>query len=489
MLINTVKLVSRLSKYAIILMLLALVVFLGARIYISLHGPALSIWHTYVPNEVAAADIKNMTWKDYTEAEEKIFQEVRAEVIEQIESHEKQPFNRYYQYSSTYPGSFKHDWNRSYQKQPLGEAKGSLVLLHGLTDTPYSLRHFAAHYVEQGFAIVAIRLPAHGTVPAALTDVQWQDWVAATELAVKEAQRLAPNKPLHLIGFSNGGALAVKYVLDTLDNPTLPKVDKVILISPMIGITEFARFAGVAGWPAVFPPFVKTAWLGVVPEFNPFKYNSFPVNGAKQSYALTQTIQSQIHALQAKNALTNLPPILTFQSVMDATVSTRAIITSLYNLLPDNGSEIILFDLNRSDLFKLLLRSSASNAINTLLPPAPRRYHTSVITNQSSNDPTAVVLSTAANQTTEVKTILSVAYPEDVFSLSHVAVPFPIDDSLYGKSPRVPNEFGISLGVFSAVGETGSLIVSANLMQRITFNPFFEQMKQKMDTWILPDQE
>ena len=46
----------------------------------------------------------------------------------------------------------------------------------------------------------------------------------------------------------------------------------------MIGITRFARFAGVAGWPAVFPPFVKAAWLSVLPEYNPFKYDSFPIN-------------------------------------------------------------------------------------------------------------------------------------------------------------------------------------------------------------------
>ena len=41
-------------------------------------------------------------------------------------------------------------------------------------------------------------------------------------------------------------------------------------------------------------------------------------------------------------------PVLTFQSVMDFTVSTRAIITSLYAHLPANGSELVLFDINRA---------------------------------------------------------------------------------------------------------------------------------------------
>ena len=43
-----------------------------------------------------------------------------------------------------------------------------------------------------------------------------------------------------------------------------------------------------------------------------------------------------------------MPPILTFQSVVDFTVSTPAVISALYALLPANGSELVLFDLNRA---------------------------------------------------------------------------------------------------------------------------------------------
>jgi alpha-beta hydrolase superfamily lysophospholipase len=107
-----------------------------------------------------------------------------------------------------------------------------------------------------------------------------------------------------------------------------------VLISPMIGITAFARFAGVFGWPAVFPAFANASWLGIVPEFNPFKYNSFPIDGARQSSLLTRDLQAQINRLARANALAELPPILTFQSVVDFTVSTRAIVTALYNNLP-----------------------------------------------------------------------------------------------------------------------------------------------------------
>ena len=123
---------------------------------------------------------------------------------------------------------------------------GAVVFLHGLTDSPYSLRHIARRYREHGYVSIAIRLPAHGTVPGALTDVEWQDWMAATRLAVREARRrIGPSLPLHMIGFSNGGALALKYALDALEDPRLTQQDRLVLIAPMIGITRFARFAGI----------------------------------------------------------------------------------------------------------------------------------------------------------------------------------------------------------------------------------------------------
>ncbi len=156
--------------------------------------------------------------------------------------------------------------------------------------------------------MVAIRLPGHGTVPAGLTEVEWEDWLAATRLAVREAAARAPGKPLEIVGFSNGGALALKYALDALDDAKLARPSRLVLISPMIGITSFARFAGLAAMPAYLPAFAKAAWLGVIPEFNPFKYNSFPVNGAVQSHRLTRALQATIASHAAAGKLGDLPP-------------------------------------------------------------------------------------------------------------------------------------------------------------------------------------
>ena len=84
--------------------------------------------------------------------------------------------------------------------------------------------------------------------------------------------------------------------------------------------------------------------------------------------------------------LDDLPPILTFQSVVDFTVSTRAIITALYVQLPANGSELVLFDVNRDAKFGPLLRAGVRRPRSTrVLPPPPRRYRTTIIANASAD--------------------------------------------------------------------------------------------------------
>ncbi len=477
-------------RWAVRLLVVAIVLAIAAfaiRILETERGPDLQLWHTFVPKDMHADEIDKATWADYIAAEDKLFQSVRENVTDKLDISQQTPLNRYFSGSPIYPERFATNWNRSYVLMPEGTPKGAVVLLHGLTDTPYSLRHIAESYRRQGFVAIGIRMPAHGTVPAALTDVKWEDWMAATRLAVRQARLLGGDVPLHLVGFSNGGALAMKYALDALDNAQLAKPARVILISPMIGVTRFARFAGLAGWPAFFPAFAKAAWLGIVPEFNPFKYNSFPVNGGRQSFELTRALQQQITRDAANNRLDALPPILTFQSVMDSTVSTRAVITALYEHLPANGSEVVLFDLNQAESFGPLLRTSSYLALSRLLPPPPRRYTATIVTNVAVDSLDTLARTTLAGQTQETTELLGIEYPADIFSLSHVALPFPMSDSLYGRYPQPKDQYGISLGAFAARGERAVLVVGLDSLMRLASNPFYPYMLKRINAKIAMD--
>lgn len=479
------RLVKRIAKWGLFAAAGIVLLVSAVRIYQAQTGPALSRWHTYVPQEMRRADIEKSDWAAYLKAEERLFQEMNAEVTQKLGPDERVITSRYFEGSPVYPGRFSVDWNRSFQLEPAGEPAGAVVLLHGLTDSPFSLRHVALHYRENGFAALGIRLPAHGTVPAALTDIVWQDWLAAAHLAMREARRrVGPGKPVHIVGYSNGGALAVMQTLEALETPSLARADRVILVSPMIGVTEFARFAGLAALPAIFPAFAKAAWLSILPEFNPFKYNSFPVKAARESFRLTQALQGRVRAHARNGRLEDMPPVLTFQSALDHTVQTSAIISALYDRLPANGSELVLFDVNRAAKLGPLLRPASETFLARVVPAAPRPYRVSIVTNTPADRLDVAVRVTEAGATGETVQPLAMVYPRQMYSLSHIAVPFPPGDGLYGSAPDDKDAFGVQLGVVASRGEMGALILSMDTLMRASDNPFFPLVLEKLTQGI-----
>lgn len=477
------------KKILLIVAMLLLCFFIG-RIYQSEQGPPLHHWHTWSADEMSPDEIDHASFAGYLSREEAIFRDMRLNLDNRLSEDEKTAINRFNARSPVYPAHFHTDWNRSFVLMPQGAPKGIAVLLHGLTDSPYSMRYLAEDYQQKGFIAVVPRLPGHGTAPGSLTRVNWKAWLATTRLAVREATRLAGSPlPLHLVGYSNGGALAIKYALDQLDDPALPAPQQIVLLSPMVGVNGYARFAGLAGWPAWFPAFARTAWLSVVPEYNPFKYNSFPVNAARQSWLLTQALQSQIVQQSRRGKLAALPPVLTFQSITDATVSTAAVVNALYRYLPRNGSRLVIFDINQAANISALFRAALPSATDRLLPKAPRSYATVVITNATPATLHASARLTPAGSAVEQVEPLSLSWPQDMFSLSHIALPFPLNDSLYGLHPSVVNRYGISLGAMALRGESASLNVGPETFMRATSNPFFDDMMTRINQHIACSQQ
>lgn len=465
----------------------ALLLVVGVRAWEATQGPPLAPWHLVVPEELPSAALDAADWRGWLAAEEAVFAAVRREVTEALDPADRVPANRFFADSPVNPSRFARDWNRSFVLEPGGTPRGAAVFLHGLTDAPFSLRHLAEAYRARGFLAIAIRMPGHGTVPAGLTRADWEDWMAATRLAMREARaRIGAERPIHLVGYSNGGALALKHQLDAIEDARLPRAERIVLLSPMVGVTAFARFAGIAGLPALLPRFARAAWLDVQPEFNPFKYNSFPVHAARQTHRLTAALQAQLDRLATAGRLAALPPVLTFQSVVDATVSTPAVLTALHARLPANGSELVLFDLNRNAKFGPLFAAGAEAALDRILPPAPRAYGLTVVTNEAAETDAAIARRTPAGSREETATPLGLAWPREVFSLSHVALPFPPQDGLYGAEPDPAEDFGARLGALAIRGERGVLAVGFDSLSRVTSNPFFPYLLERMAAGLPP---
>jgi hypothetical protein len=77
-----------------------------------------------------------------------------------------------------------------------------------------------------------------------------------------------------------------------------------------------------------------------------------------------------------------------------------------------------------------------------------------------------------------------VAWPRDVYSLSHVAIPFPMTDPVYGREATGALPQLIRLGRLSPVGEKAVLSVPSDTLTRLTCNPFFSYMDGRIVEWV-----
>ena len=230
--------------------------------------------------------------------------------------------------------------------------------------------------------------------------------------------------------------------------------------------------------------FEKAAWTSVAPEYNPFKYNSFPAAAANASFRLTRELDRKLTAAVEDGRIERMPPVLTFQSVVDATVVTGAVLTVLYDRLPANGSELVMFGLDRSDVVRTFMPAQFEQLGRSLLTTATRKYGLSYLTNITPESAEVGEWHQDAGPSQPVIRSLGLSWPRGVFSLSHIALPFPPDDPLYGLEPEGEESFGIRLGALSARGERGVLAVSADDFMRLSSNPFFPFLQERLRAWV-----
>lgn len=442
----------------------------------------LKPWHTIILNEEFSKKdaVSTYQWNDYLLQEQKLFAQLQHVLAEN-------PHEDAYRYHVTSPlNSANHaqNWNRSFVLEPQ-QLRGGIVLLHGLSDSPYSMRSLALHLQQQGFYVIVARLPGHGTLPTGLLKTNWEDWAAVTELAMRELQtRLNGDSNIYLLGYSTGAALAINYALDAQKNKTLPQPKKLVLLSPMIGVSKFASFSKLLELASHLPYLGSRRWLSIGPEYNPFKYNSFTVNAGWQAHRLTKHLMIRIQAKKLQTGLANFPPTISFQSLVDSTVSTVAIEQYFYRALPDNGSELVIFDINRDKNIAPVTRRDSDEIVNRLFQPRVLLYDLVKIGNRNEDTEEVSEWRRPAGTLQENETPLGMEFPRGVYSLSHIALPFPLNDPTFGLEPDEREFYGIRLGNLNLRGEKNTLIIAADANQRLNSNPFYSYMENRIDEWL-----
>ena len=448
---------------------------------------SLSPWHTVkLTEEYVASDSEQVkSFDDYLQLEDRVFNELEQKVYSQVEKGPEFGLMRYSSGSDADPQSYATNWNRSFEFKQ-GTPVGAVLLLHGMSDSPYSLRALGETLAANDYWVVGLRMPGHGTAPSGMKYVKQEDMVAVTRLAMAHLSASVGDKPVHVVGYSTGAALALNYSLDAIEGISSPMPASLVLVSPAIRIHAAASLASFKKSASSVPGLGGFAWLSVMPEFDPYKYNSFATNAADVVLRLTRSVGGRI-AAYANNSDPGmaLPPILALKSVVDATVTTEAIVDYLLSLLAPNRHELVLFDINRFAAKASLLVDDPGPFTNRLMKDDSLPFGITLISNRDTETRDVVVRYKAptSGNVTEHE-LHGLAWPSDVFSLSHIALPFPSNDPLYGSNPPAGDE-SLHLGDIPLRGERDLNQIPGEWLLRMRYNPFYEVLESRILEWLV----
>lgn len=447
-------------------------------------GPALEPWHTARLTQEFTADkaVEVRTFADYLELEDRLFAQLLEEVYARVETGPGYELVRYSTGSAADPEQRTPNWNRSFELRP-PKPRGGVLLLHGMSDAPYSLRALGETLQREGYRVVGLRLPGHGTAPSGLRRASARDMAAAVRLGMAHLASTLGEMPIHMVGYSAGAALAMGYALDAADGAVEPAPASLVLVSPAIRIHAAAALARFKDALSVVPGLGGLAWLSILPEFDPYKYNSFPTNAGDVVHQLTRAVDRRVAAHAAARSAPPLPPILVLKSTVDATVTTEAVVERLLALLAPRRNELVLFDINRFAAKSTLLISEPGPLTDRLMADGSLPFALTLVANAGPGTLDVVLRRKPPLSARVTDEPLDLAWPRGVLSLSHVAVPFPPDDPLYGREPPA-NEDALFLGDTALRGERGLLKLPGDWLLRMRWNPFYAVLERRVLAWL-----
>ena len=209
---------------------------------------------------------------------------------------------------------------------------------------------------------------------------------------------------------------------------------------------------------------------------------SFTTNAAEQVDGLTSSVARRIKSRGDTDKL--LPPILVLKSTVDATVSNDAVLDKLMLQLAPNRHELVLFDINRFAANSSLLVADPGPFTRRLIEEKQLAFGLTLVANTrpSTREVSAWHKVPFASSVSHIEH-LPYTWPPGVFSLSHVALPFPPDDPLYG-AQAPSNKRELFLGQQALQGERDGLQIPASFLLRLRHNPFYDYLQSRVVSWV-----
>jgi esterase/lipase len=311
-----------------------------------------------------------------------------------------------------------------------------VLLTHGLSDSPYSMRHLAKFFSDNGFRVMAVLLPGHGTQPGDLLDVTWTEWAKAVAYG---ADRLDEEvDEIYLAGYSSGATLSVYHSLHD------SRVRSLFLFSPAIRITPMAALANFHKLYSWLIPRAK--WVDIMPDRDIYKYESFTKNAAAQAHALTMKVKSYLN-LRGLHI-----PVFIAASEDDITVRTTAIF-GFVGSARHSWTKLILYT-TEPDKYPSGFLQGRLEAVNSAFPGQGilSSAHTGILI--APDDPHYGVKA-------------------DYFNCIHY---YPDELEKYVACLEHPED--------DLQGEVTKKNLAAGIMRRLTYNPSFSMLKTSLKVFL-----
>ena len=448
---------------------LFLIVVLVIRAYLDGKGnPKLMSWHK-------AGQIKELNYDEYDDIESYLIDEKKylKEKYKEAEIKNGGSYNRYVRGSESSPyGHLEEDVNVSFEMVPKNP-KGGILMLHGLTGSPYSMRDIAKTFYDKGYYVLALRYPYHGTYPGELLNLNWKDFSKTAKFGakiVKEKIQGIKNSKFYMLGFSTGATATLQYIThDINENNELPKPDGVFWLSPAMGIDPLAKYVYLDILISKIPGLNKFMWIDIYPEYEMAKYDSFDKNSVAQVYTLIKESRENLSKLTKKEKF-ELPPIYSYTPIQDATVETKELFKVLEEI-NNKKNELTIFDVNRkyNDLYKPKIQNinfekeiEESKIIGDII----------VVSNMVNKTEKVELTKYSNGKKININNNLDLKWSEGIFSLAHISLVVSPENSLCGK-----NTF---LGGVNIKGENGIAAVPSNVMTRLRYNVFFDYVEKSI---------
>jgi carboxylesterase len=156
----------------------------------------------------------------------------------------------------------------------------AILLVHGFSASPREMLTLGQYLQNQGFSVLGVRLPGHGTSPADLASRRAEEWQETVELGYRQlAQRYAQ---VSALGLSTGALLVLKLAL----RHTL---DRLILLSPFLKLKH-----PLTPYVALLHRFIPYSKKLIDPAEQPFYYDKRPLKGIAQINRLRRELRSRL---------------------------------------------------------------------------------------------------------------------------------------------------------------------------------------------------